>query len=131
MVEKSGAEYYIICDKCGEQYYEKGIVCDQWTFLSKEVSRMVEGARTDGWEVVMKDILYPELKPSATCYCCVYKNKKEALKMTAWDYAKSKGLTLKEISKETGQSLQTLRNWYNSDNKRNILEACIFWINNK
>lgn len=51
--------------------------------------------------------------------------------MTAWDYAKRKGTTMAILSAETGQTLQTLRNWYNNEKKRNIFEAVIFWVINK
>lgn len=45
--------------------------------------------------------------------------------MTAWDYAKSQGLTLKAVAEETGQSLETLRNWYNNPKKRKVFELVI------
>ena len=45
--------------------------------------------------------------------------------MTAWDYAKSKGLTLQIIATETEQSLETLRNWYNNPKKRKVFELVI------
>jgi hypothetical protein len=71
MIEKSGREYYIECDECGEQYYEKGIHNDKYTFLTEEFTQMVEGARADGWKLKIKDVLEPNLKPLALCYCCV------------------------------------------------------------
>jgi len=45
--------------------------------------------------------------------------------MTAWDYAKSKGTTLKEMSIATDQSLATLRNWYNNEKKRKVFDLVI------
>jgi len=45
--------------------------------------------------------------------------------MTAWDYIKTKGLTMAIVSRETGQTLQTLRNWYNNPKKRAVLDLCI------
>ncbi len=45
--------------------------------------------------------------------------------MTAWDYAKSKGTTMKELSLVSGQGLDTLRNWFNNPKKRMLIDLII------
>ncbi len=51
--------------------------------------------------------------------------------MTIEEYLSQHGLTIVELAKITGQSRQTLCNWYNNDKKRKIFEACVYWAKEK
>jgi lambda repressor-like predicted transcriptional regulator len=45
--------------------------------------------------------------------------------MTAWEYCKTQGVTMKQLSTVTEQSLETLKNWYQNPKKRKVFELVI------
>jgi len=48
--------------------------------------------------------------------------------MTAWQYCKEQGVTMKQVSEITGQSKETLSNWYHNPKKRKVFELVIIGI---
>ena len=45
--------------------------------------------------------------------------------MTAWQYCKENNITMKEVSKITEQSIETLRNWFNNPKKSKLFEVVV------